>query len=32
MTYQGHAWHYQGRQYSTLHAALVAAWSARPAR
>lgn len=32
MTYHAGKWHYQGRQYASLHAALVAAWSARPAR
>lgn len=32
MTYHAGLWRYQGRQYDSLHAALVAAWSARPAR
>lgn len=29
MTYHAGLWHYQGRQYASLHAALSAAWSNR---
>lgn len=32
MTYYAGLWHYQGRRYASLHAALAPAWSARPAR
>lgn len=29
MIYKNGTWHYQGREYATLHDALVGAWEAR---